>query len=92
MACRDGRESRAITGISVRELSSNHRCLRERTPLKAQAGTSDSRLASRRLQVEIITTSKYTACLCACVFMGDCVLWHCNALAYWKVIMGITHP
>lgn len=81
MACRDGRESRAITGISVRELSSNHRCLRERTPLKAQAGTSDSRLASRRLQVEIIIMSKYTACLCACVFMGDCVLWHCNALA-----------
>lgn len=76
MACKDGRESRAITGISVRELSSNHRCLSERTPLKAQAGTSDSRLASRRLQVKKITTSKYTACLCACVFTGDCVLRH----------------
>lgn len=52
MACREGRESRAVTGISVRELSSNHRCLRERTPLKAPAGTSDNRLASRRLQGE----------------------------------------
>lgn len=55
MACRDGRESSAATGISVKELSSNHRCLREETPLKAQAGTSDSKLASRRLQGEIIT-------------------------------------
>ncbi|TNN82326.1 hypothetical protein EYF80_007447 [Liparis tanakae] len=42
MACREGRESRAVPGISVRELSSNHRCLRERTPLKAPAGTSDN--------------------------------------------------
>lgn len=67
MACREGRESSAVTGISVRELSSNHRCLRERTPLKAQAGTSDSRLASRRLWGEIITKSKYSVCLCACV-------------------------
>lgn len=66
MACRDGRESRAITGISFRELSSNHRCLSERTPLKAQAGTSDSRLASRRLRGEKITASKYMADLCAC--------------------------
>lgn len=91
MACRDGRESRAITGISVRELSSNHRCLRERTPLKAQAGTSDSRLASRRLQVQIITKSKYSGCFCASVYIRGCVLWHRNALAHWKVIMGIIH-
>lgn len=69
MACREGRESNAVTGISVRELSSNHRCLRERTPLKAQAGTSDSRLASRRLWDEIITKSKNSVCLCACVSM-----------------------
>lgn len=52
MACREGRESSAITGISVRELSSSHRCLRERTPLKASAGTTDNRFASRRLQGE----------------------------------------
>lgn len=57
MACREGRESSAATGISVRELSSNHRCLRERTPLKAQTGTSDSRLASRRLEGAIIIKS-----------------------------------
>ena len=49
MACREGRESSAATGISVRELSSSHRCLREPMPLKAPAGTSDRRLASRRL-------------------------------------------
>lgn len=73
MACRDGRESSAVSGISVRELSSNHRCLSERTPLKAQAGTSDSRLASRRLRGEIITKSKSSACLCACVSVLVCV-------------------
>lgn len=67
MACREGRESSAITGISVKELSSSHRCLKERTPLKAQAGTSDSRLASRRLRRKIITKSKNSVCLSSCV-------------------------
>lgn len=74
MACRDGRELRAITGISFRELSSNHRCLSEQAPLKAQAGTSDSRLASRRLQVEKMTMLNYMTDFCACVCIATIYL------------------
>lgn len=49
MACRDERSLSALTGISVRALSSSHRCRKDRMPEKVLAGTSMIRLASRRL-------------------------------------------
>lgn len=49
MACSDERSFSAFTGISVRALSSSHRCRKDRMPEKVRAGTSMIRLASRRL-------------------------------------------
>lgn len=49
MACRAGRLLRALTGTSVRALSSSHRCRRQDSPSKLLSGTSEMRLASRRL-------------------------------------------
>lgn len=49
MACSADKLLKAWTGISVRELSSSHRCLREYSPLKQLGGTELMWLASRRL-------------------------------------------
>lgn len=49
MACSADKLLKAWTGISVRALSSSHRCLREYRPLKQLGGTELMWLASRRL-------------------------------------------
>lgn len=49
MACSAGRRFRARTGISVSALSSSQRCRRDCSPSKLPSGTTEMRLASRRL-------------------------------------------
>lgn len=49
MACSAGRRFSARTGISVSALSSSQRCRRDCSPSKLSSGTTEMRLASRRL-------------------------------------------